>query len=425
MKRSDEKRQERAKLVEEARGILDLAENEKRDLTAEENEKYDRIEADIDKFGDEIEAEERDEQRRKHLAEFGEERTGGSVILKPEPEGSAGAVEPKDTPEYREIFRGIIGATIPGMLAIYQMRALKTYEDRALQMDADTAGGYTVMPQLFLAELIEAVRNQTIMRGLSTVRSVPKAESLGAPALDNRPGDPTWTGEILTGDEDSTMSFGKRELYPHPIARRIRVSKKLLRASALNVEEIVRDQLAYKIAVVEENAFLNGSGDNQPLGVFTASDDGISTGRDVSTDNTTTAMTPEGLMEAKYTLKSNYWGSSRWIFHRDGVKQIRKMKDGEGQYIWKPGLANDRGDMILDIPVLMSEYAPNTFTASKYVGIVGDFKRYWIADALDATIQVLVELYALTNQNAYIIRKEVDGMPVLEEAFIRVKLAAS
>ena len=83
----------------------------------------------------------------------------------------------------------------------------------------------------------------------------------------------------------------------------------------------------------------------------------------------------------------------------------------------------DRGDTILDIPVIMSEYAPNTFTTGLYVGIVGDFSKYVIADALDMTIQVLVELYAATNQNGYISRKETDGMPILGEAFRRVTLA--
>jgi HK97 family phage major capsid protein len=62
-------------------------------------------------------------------------------------------------------------------------------------------------------------------------------------------------------------------------------------------------------------------------------------------------------------------------------------------------------------------------TTGNYVGILGDFSYYWIADALDMQVQRLVELYAATNQVGFIARREVDGMPVLEEAFVRVKLA--
>ena len=55
----------------------------------------------------------------------------------------------------------------------------------------------------------------------------------------------------------------------------------------------------------------------------------------------------------------------------------------------------------------------------------GDFRYYWIADALDMQIQRLVELYARTNQTGFIGRLETDGMPVLEEAFVRLQMATS
>ena len=71
----------------------------------------------------------------------------------------------------------------------------------------------------------------------------------------------------------------------------------------------------------------------------------------------------------------------------------------------------------------VSEYVPNTFTSGQYVGILGDFSYYWIADAFDMTIQRLTELYAETNQMGLITRWSTDAMPVLENAFARVKLA--
>ena len=59
----------------------------------------------------------------------------------------------------------------------------------------------------------------------------------------------------------------------------------------------------------------------------------------------------------------------------------------------------------------------------KYVGLFGDFSNYWIVDALSMQIQRLSELYAETNQVGFIGRLETDGAPVLEEAFVRVRLA--
>lgn len=295
-------------------------------------------------------------------------------------------------------------------------------ERRALQMDSDTSGGFTVAPQQFVADLIQAVDNMLFFRGLASVSQLMGAHNVGRPSLDNDPDDSNWTSELATGNEDSTMSFGKRELSPHPLAKRIKVSRKLLRHSPLGPEALVRARLAYKQAVTQEKAYMTGSGVQQPLGIFTASGDGISTGRDVATDNTTTAVTFDGLKNAKWTLKSQYHGRAQWIAHRDFGKQVDKIKDGNGQYIWQPSVVAGAPDRLLNHPVNFSEYAPNTFTTGLYVACLGDYSNYWIVESLAFEIQRLNELYAATNQVGFITRSELDGMPVLEEAFVRVKL---
>ena len=124
----------------------------------------------------------------------------------------------------------------------------------------------------------------------------------------------------------------------------------------------------------------------------------------------------------KYALKAQYRKNARWIFHRDAIKMIRKLKDGEGSYIWRQGISADKPDTILDQPFDESEYQNNTFSGSGLVGILGDFSYYWIVDALNFEIQVAIERYAETNQNGYFGRGETDGMVVLADAFRRVKL---
>ena len=106
-------------------------------------------------------------------------------------------------------------------------------------------------------------------------------------------------------------------------------------------------------------------------------------------------------------------------------EEVAKLKDGNGQYIWDDGLRQEASiPRLCGFPVNVSEDAPSTMTAGLYVAILGDFSKYYIAESLDITIQVLVELYAETNQNGYILRYEGDGMPVLEEAFTRLKMGA-
>lgn len=400
--------QKRGNLVDQMNQLNDKALEEKRTLTGEESTKWDALDKEQDELRKQIEQIEKAEALKKELDETRD------PTKMPGKKGK----EKKDAPfiqsdEYRDAFHGYLETGIRP----------DSPEIRALQADNDVTGGFLVAPQQFVNELIKFVDDLVFIRGLATVVPVTRADSLGAPSLDADPADSDWTAEIKTGAEDSDMKFGKRELFPHPLAKRIKISNKLLRVSAMPVETLVRDRLGYIFGITQEKAFLTGSGSNQPLGVFTQSVDGISAARNVSTGNTQTSIGADGLIEALYTLKAAYWAAARWVFHRDAVKQIRKLKDGDGQYLWQPGLQGGQPDRILSIPFFMSEFAPNTFTAGLFVGIIGDFSRYWIADALNLQIQRLVELYAETNQTGFIGRAELDGMPVLEEAFVRVTLA--
>lgn len=402
--------EKRANLITQAREIVDLADTEERELSPEENDQYNQV---MDQAADLAE----DITRREKLA-AAESSLNQSAHdpMRPDPEQDPDldpAAQGRAAPEYRAAYASYLRGGVQGLTG---------EETRALQSDQDDLGGYLVTPVQFVQDLIQAVDNMVFMQQWGTVYQIPTAESLGAASLDTDPADPTWTSELAIGTEDSDMAFGKRELNPSPLAKFIKISRKLLR-QVPSVEALVRDRLAYKIGITAENAYQNGSGANQPLGVFTASTDGISTGRDVSTGNEATSIKFDGLIEAKFTLKPQYWAAAKWLFHRDGVKQIAKLKDGEGQYIWRESVRVGEPDRILGLPSFMSEYTPNTFTTGLYVGILGDFSYYWIAIALDMEIQRLVELYAATNQVGFISRLEGDGMPVLEEAFVRVKLA--
>ena len=295
----------------------------------------------------------------------------------------------------------------------------------ALQQDNPAQAGYIVAPQQFMGEIIQDKNDLTFMRQISRVLPpLAKAASMGFPKRTTRMSTFAWGTEIKAPTADSALAFGKREFKPKPGTGGILVSKTLIRNAAINADQYIRTEMAYNQATNEEDAFLNGDGAISPLGVFTASDDGISTSRDVSTGNTATEIKFDGLYEAKFKVKPAYWAGSNWLFNTQGVKKIAKLKDSNGQYIWQQSVVLGTPDTLLDFPVKMSEFAPSTFTTGLYVGMFGNFKEgYWICDSLDFEMQALMELYALTNQVFYIGRHETDGMPVLEEAFARVKLA--
>ena len=410
-----ELQEERAGLVEEQRGLVDLADGEKRELTAEEETRYQAIESDFEELTTKIDTEKnRAEAKRSRLAAL-EERENA---LKNQPKAPvADKIDDGDKSRAEDEYEKAFNRSL-----ICGLSGLTRDEYRALSAGTDTEGGYLTVPEQFITSFISSVDDLVYVRQKATTFGVPTAASLGVPTLDSDPGDADWTSELLSGDEDSDMDFGKRSLHPHALKKRLKVSEKLIRMAPQNVDKLVKGRLAYKFGVTHEKAFLTGTGANQPLGLLTASDNGISTGRDISTGNTATGIKTDGLIDAKFSLKAQYQAKAEWLFHRDAVKMIRKLKDGNGDYLWKQGLS-DKPDTILELPYHMSEYVSNTFTTGLYVGIIGDLSFYWIADALNMTIKVADQLYLETGQIGYFGNMESDGMPVLEEAFARVTLA--
>ena len=189
-------------------------------------------------------------------------------------------------------------------------------EFKALQADSDAAGGYLIAPTMVVRDLIKNIDDMVYMRTMATVHTISAGQSLGAPTLETDFSDPLWTSELQTGDEDTIEPFGRRELNPQPLAKRVKMSNKLLRAPGIDAEAFWLGRMAYKFGTAQENAYLNGHGANQPLGTMVAHADGIPASRDVSEDNEATAITAKGLINAQYSIKSAYWPRLRWMFHR-------------------------------------------------------------------------------------------------------------
>jgi HK97 family phage major capsid protein len=428
-----EKREKRAKLIADARAIAEKAKAENRGMNAEETQSFDRHRTEEQTLKAEIDGEEATEGRGRWLADSAAdlERSAGRITTPGDLNAGRGAGDEDRSKKPVEFeLRGTKFSFRPGIAE--HRRAQQNYRDefraalvgerRDLQMDLDTAGGYIVAPEQMHGELLKNVDNATPFR--NAIRKIPVlgAASLGVATITDRISSRVRGSELGAPTADSTLKFGKRSLTPSPTTGLIKVSKDLLRVSTMNPESIVLDEIQYEEAIGLEQEYMTGGGSPGPLGVFTASADGIPTTRDVSTGNASTAITFDGLTSAKMSLKQAYRVKAQWLFHRDAITQIMKIKDGNGQYIWQPSKQLGVPDMLLGLPVLESEYAPATFTTGQYVGLIGDFNFYWHVDQIGLEIQRLVELYAATNQVGFMYRAKNDAAPMKAEAFTRVKL---
>ncbi len=403
-------------------------------FTGEEEAQYQRMNAELDSLDVRIERAEKLNQRAVWgqtavppstvAGQPGESRADNEALDKlyataygemPEEYRASEVYLRRATPGYRKAFRSYIKG------GYEEMRSVPEARD-GLVADVNVSGGFLAAPQQFVAQLIVWLKNLVFVRANANVIPVMGSGSLGAVSLEGDVNDPDWTAEIVPAAEDTGLAFGRRELHPHPLSKLVKISNKLLRIAALNPEAIALDRLAYKFSTTMENAYLNGNGVEQPLGAMVNSPQGIDTSRDVVSSNTTTAITADALIDCFHSIKAQYWAKLRWAFHRTVMASIRKLKDGDGQYLWNPGLNGTAANLILGKPYDVSEYMPNTMTAGSYVGLLCDWSYYWIADSLAFSVQRLIELYSLTNQVGLIGRAESDGMPVLPEAFARVQL---
>ena len=392
-----ELKQERATLVTDIRSIMN--EYEGKEMPQEKRNELNRMETRFDTLNSDITKEERQLERERVIGEQQNEQ-----------KENRGTDTEK---EIRSAFANYLREGTPQAMSEY----------RALAQDNPTQAGYLVAPEQFVYELIKELADSTFMRQKAKVLPPLKnAQSLGYPTRTAGMSSFAWGTETQAPTADTTLAFGKREFKPNPGTSEILISKTLIR-NVPDANAVVRGEIAEEVDKNLETAYMTGTGAGQPLGLFVASNDGIPTARDVSAGNTATEIKFDGLIEAKYSVKDKYQKNCEWIFNRLAIKQLAKLKNSDGQYIWQSSVVLGTPDMLLGRPVNSSEYAPSTFTTGLYVGIYGDLKNYWIVDSLAMEIQALFELYARTNQVDYLTRIETDGMPVVSAAFARVKLA--
>jgi len=278
-------------------------------------------------------------------------------------------------------------------------------------------GGALVTPVQVLSTILQAADDMTHFNSTNiTEMMLESANSLGVPTIESDPADAEWTSELQVGSE-TNVGFGGRELTPNLLSKQMKMSYKLLR-QVPNAEETVLTRLGYKFGITREKACLTADGVKKPLGLLVASAQGLNTDRDVSFAGTT--PTWDKMMEIQNTLKASYQPRAKWMMHKNTLFTLRKVKDSQQRYLLDINTANTGPILnLLGSPILLSDYFTHAASAGVYSVIYGDFKFYWTARSQQYSVQRLNELYATSNSVGFIGREELDGMPVLAEAFVR------
>ena len=393
-------RRKRGETWDKAKAFLDSRKDENGLLSAEDTATYERMEQEVVDLGHAIEREERAAELERELG------APANAVLTSRPE-KADDKPGRGSNAYNDAFWKHM-RTVSGRSS-YEVR-------NALQIGELSEGGYTV-PDSFEHTLVEALQEENIMRGLVHVittssgdRKIPLVTSKGSAA---------WVEEEATIPE-SDDSFGQITLGAHKVGSMIRISEELLHDSAFDLAAYITGEFARRVGAAEEAAILSGDGNHKPTGLLHDTL-GAETG---VTAAAVAAITADELLDLQHSLRAGYRRRAAFIMNDATVKLIRKLKDGNGSFMWQPGLLYGQPDTLLNQRVLTSNYMPLPAAGNKAI-LYGDYNYYWLADREGRSLQRLNELYAANGQIGFKITQRVDGRLILSEAVKCLKMKAA
>ena len=275
-----------------------------------------------------------------------------------------------------------------------------------LQEGVDADGGYLV-PEEMDSRLIEKLTEDNIVRRLATTITTSGDHKINIAASDPAAAWIEEGGALDFGD----AKFAQILLDAHKLHVAVKITEELLYDNAFNLESHIIKKFGEALANAEEDAFLNGDGTGKPTGIFDATGGG-NVAKTVSTVKT------DDIIDLIYALRRPYRKNAVFIMNDKTIAGIRKLKDGNGQYLWQPSNQAGEPDRVCGYTVYTSAYAPEDAIA------FGDFSYYNIGDRGTRSFAELRELFAGNGMIGYVAKERVDGKLVLPEAVQILKISA-
>ena len=331
----------------EAKHLLDTAGAEKRDLTAEEQEKYDRISADLDTRGAIIEQLKADEERAARLdAAAAELRTD-----------EAPAGDDTDAETIRAMARG-------------EVRSYN-FEKR----DVLTSSTGSPVPTSFYDQVILKARLVGPMLDVPTQLNTTSGETIQVPSLSAYSSSATVTAQGANFSESDPTFNSFVNLGAFKYGFLIQVSREMIEDSGVDLLGFLADQVGNGLGFNVQNALTVGTGTVQPQGIVAAAGSGITGGTGVSG-----AFTADNLIDLYY---QGLDGAARllpgvgWMMNGASIGAVRKLKDTAGNYIFSPAADGNQRDLLLGREVYENPHVASAATSAKSV-IAGHMPSFFV-----------------------------------------------
>lgn len=384
-----ELREKQQELVAKARDALDQLDNADEARAAELETQHDAWMAEHDKLEARIKREQELEERQSRLA------AADDNPRKPEKRDAA------EERSYDEVFwswvkRGREGLSEEDRRIMREVRAQST----------SATEGAELIPEGFVPELVESLAAYGPMLDPGVTRQITTSSGnkLPWPTMN----DTSNKGAILaenTQDSELDVVFGSKELDAFKYTSRvIRVSEELLQDDAVGIEAVIRDAMAERLGRIVNEHLTTGTGSGQPNGIVTASAEGFEAGA-------AAAISFDDLIELYHSVDPAYRssGTLAFMFNDNTLKLLRKLKDGQSNYIWQPAsVQTGEPATILGTPYVINQDMADVAGSARSV-VFGAMDRYIVRRVREFAVRRLVERYADFYQVGFLGFGRFDG----------------
>ena len=325
---------------------------------------------------------------------------------------------------------------------------IKKAADVTAMVSIDAAGGYLLVPEIILNELITNIRETSTLKNRMRNFTVNIGQSVTAnTAFGTFKEAPKWTPEVPDDfdDPEKIWPFGRMTVGPpNKLTKLILIPEDLLLVpGGSGVESHWLEEMRAIFQQTEEYAYVNGSGFQEPLGVRQVTAAGIPSARDLTAPildkadfgipGSSGATNPvyDALIDMRGKLRGSYRQGATWLMHEDLTRDIAKVKDADGNYIWKMGQYASGGAPVVDsiwgIPVTESIYMPpgnanDSGTTTARALMLINLKYYWTVTANVFQTRRYNEIFAKHDAIGYRGRMFGDGKFTMPDAAVGMSI---
>lgn len=252
----------------------------------------------------------------------------------------------------------------------------------AMIAGSDPDGGYFVLPDLDKS-IMKLAQEEVALMNLAQV--VTTSSSVYNKRVRISGSGYTWEGEETHPETTETPKYSVLAFPVHTIAANPSISQELLQDADVNVEAELMEAMNADFVEGIGDALINGNDNRRPRGLLS-----YSTVKEANWKWGSLAYTPTGaasgfaaehggdaLINTLYSLKTPYLSNATWLMNRNTLAEIRKMKDGQGNYLWQPSFQIGQPDTLLGYGLRLDSKMPNIGANATPIAF-GDFRRGYL-----------------------------------------------